>query len=78
MSGSLTPKQRAFIVEYVRHGNATKAARLAGYSPKWAAEAGYKLVQKSTVLKAIEELQGEIEEQLDYSSWKTHYKHEKH
>lgn len=64
MVNGLTRKQEAFVIEYVRHGNATLAAKLAGYSPKWASEAGYKLVQKSTVKEAIRAYQEEIEQQL--------------
>lgn len=36
----LRPKQKAFAEEYVKLGNATKAALNAGYSKKTAAETG--------------------------------------
>ena len=36
----LTEKQQRFADEYIRLGNATEAARLAGYSPKTAAVVG--------------------------------------
>lgn len=36
----LTPKQKRFIEEYVKSGNATEAARKAGYSPNSARQTG--------------------------------------
>ena len=56
----LTEKQKRFADEFIRLGNATEAARLAGYSPKSAKEMGSqnltKLHIKSYIDKALEEL----------------------
>lgn len=51
----MTEKQRRFVEEYLIDLNVTQAAIRAGYSPKSAAQIGLKLVNKSSVQKAIEE-----------------------
>lgn len=50
---ALTGKQRAFIEEYMRTGNATRSAIVAGYSVKSAEQIGYQLLQKTTVTEEI-------------------------
>ncbi|WP_102347279.1 terminase small subunit [Bacillus sp. Marseille-P3661] len=60
----LTPKQNAFVNEYVKDFNATQAAKRAGYSSRRASEIGYQLLQKTTVIDAIRALQSDIEQQL--------------
>ena len=50
----LTPKQKAFVDEYLQDFNATRAAKAAGYSPRRASEIGYQLLQKTTVLEVIQ------------------------
>lgn len=49
----LTPKQRAFVKEYIIDFNATRAAIKAGYSENRASEIGYQLLHKTTVQEAI-------------------------
>lgn len=63
----LTPKQARFVQEYLIDLNATQAALRAGYSPKTAEQIAYKLVQKSSVQQAIQELQSKLakEAQID-------------
>lgn len=51
----MTEKQRRFVEEYLIDLNVTQAAIRAGYSPKSAAQIGLKLVNKSSVQKAIED-----------------------
>jgi hypothetical protein len=46
---ALTLKQRRFVVGYQAHGNATRAARDAGFSEKHAASAGWRLLQHPLV-----------------------------
>lgn len=53
----LTAQQARFCLEYVIDNNATQAAIRAGYSEDSASQTGYKLCQKSSVQKAIKELQ---------------------
>lgn len=43
-AGELTEKQRLFVFHYVRHRNASRAARQAGYSVTNAADTGYDLL----------------------------------
>lgn len=50
----LSPKQRAFVSEYIVDRNATAAAKRAGYSPKTAKEQGYRLLTNVHVQEAIE------------------------
>ncbi len=51
MQRSLTNRQKLFIAEYRRHWNAKKAAIKAGYSVKTAAEKGYELIHKNSLVK---------------------------
>ena len=58
----LTPKQKAFADEYLKNGgNASDAARKAGYSAKTAESTGRQNLRKRTVLEYIAERQVEIE-----------------
>lgn len=49
----MTPKQEAFVREYLIDLNATQAAIRAGYSEKTAMEQGYQLLQNTSVAAAI-------------------------
>lgn len=58
----LTPKQERFVEEYIKTGNATKAALAAGYSKRTAYSIGNENLKKPEILQAIErkqELQAE-------------------
>lgn len=65
----LSKMQHEFVVHYTSHpdavGNASKAAKMAGYSPKSAKELGYKLVHKPHVKKAIDK---RLRRQVDVSA----------
>lgn len=50
----LTPKQAAFVREYMVDLNATQAAIRAGYSPRTAYRIGYQNVHKPAIAAAIE------------------------
>lgn len=50
---SLTPKQRRFIDHYLESGNATEAAKRAGYSERSAAEVGYENLRKPQIAEEI-------------------------
>jgi len=50
----LTPRQAAFVEEFLLCGNATKAAAKAGYSEKTANEQGSRLLANVNVQRAIE------------------------
>lgn len=52
-SAGLTPKQAAFVDEYLVDLNASKAAIRAGYSEKTADQQAYQLLQKTSVHEAI-------------------------
>ena len=56
----LTPKQAAFIDAYIETGNATEAARRAGYSEKTATVTGAENLRKPYIKAAIEARQAEI------------------
>jgi phage terminase small subunit len=51
----LTPKQKAFVLEYIKDFNATRAAIVAGYKPKWAATNTTKLLNNTNIKAAIDE-----------------------
>ncbi|WP_216319755.1 terminase small subunit [Deinococcus aestuarii] len=50
----LSPKQQHFLREYLATGNATRAARAAGYSPKNERTTGWRLLHHPEVRKAVE------------------------
>lgn len=51
---ALTPKQEAFVREYLIDLNATQAAIRAGYSAKTAAEVGYENLRKPQIAEALQ------------------------
>jgi len=53
MKPKLTPKQKAFVQEYLIDLNATQAAIRAGYSKKTAAKIGSENIQKPDIIAAI-------------------------
>jgi phage terminase small subunit len=55
----MTPKESRFCVEYTIDGNATRAAKDAGYSPKTAYAAGCRLLKKPDVKVRIAELRAD-------------------
>lgn len=56
----LTPKQEAFVDEYIITGNASEAARRAGYSAKSAEATGRENLRKPAIQQAIEAEQAKI------------------
>lgn len=57
----LNPRQKAFVKLYSIHKNATKAAKLAGYSKKTAGSVGEEILRKPEIQKAIDR---ELEKQI--------------
>lgn len=53
MDDSFTVKQRAFILEYPKDWNATRAAKRAGYASSSAAVRGSELVRNRKVMAAV-------------------------
>lgn len=58
----LTPKQKAFADEYLICGNATEAAKKAGYSEKAAGIIGFENLKKPNISEYIAERQKQIED----------------
>ena len=56
----LNDKQRKFVSYYVKDPNASKAAKLAGYSERSAYNQGKRLLQHPEVIKEIEKQAGKI------------------
>ena len=54
MSGGLSPKQAAFVAEYLIDLNATRAAIRAGYSERTAGWTGCRLLRNAAVREAVE------------------------
>ena len=50
---ALNPKQRAFVREYLKDQNATRAAKVAGYSKKTAGSQAFDLLKKPEIKKAV-------------------------
>lgn len=59
----LTVKQKAFADEYIKSGNATKAAKKAGYSEKTAEVIGYENLRKPEIAAYIAERMAKIDEE---------------
>lgn len=60
--GKLTPKQKAFADEYLKCGNATEAARKAGYNSKSARQIGTENLSKPSISAYIAERQKQIDD----------------
>lgn len=63
----LTDKRKRFCLEYIKHSNATKAAKDAGFSEKTAGEQGKQLLQNPIVSEYLESLQKKIAEETGVS-----------
>lgn len=67
---ALTPKQERFVAEYLKDGNATRAAIAAGYSEKTARSTGAENLTKPDIAAAIAKAQSERTERtkidIDY------------
>ena len=61
----LTPKQQRFVSEYLKTGNATEAAKRAGYSEKTAFRIGAENLQKPAIARAIERAQDRRNDRLE-------------
>lgn len=57
----LTEKQKRFVDFYIETGNATEAAKKAGYKPKAAYATGAENLRKPQIKKAIEERLAQLE-----------------
>lgn len=60
----LTPKQRIFVMEYLRDFNATRAAMSVGYSKKTAYSIGWELLRKPEIKAAIQRHKDELTSSL--------------
>ena len=58
----LHPRVMKFLNSFIQHGNASQAAKDAGYPAKWAGRYGYRILQTRRVRQAVEKLR------LDYFS----------
>lgn len=65
---SLTPKQQLFIKNYLIFKNASKAARIAGYSAKTARSAGSRLLTNVDISTALEKGLAEQLEKADINA----------
>jgi len=63
----LTPKQEAFVREYLLDSNATQAAIRAGYSAKTAQEQSSRLLSNVMVAQAISEARRKIAQRADFT-----------
>jgi hypothetical protein len=64
----LTPKQRAFVREYLVDCNATRAAIRAGYSRKTAGQKGHSMLKKVEIREAVERGQAEAAERAQITA----------
>ena len=59
----LTPKQKAFADEFLKCGNATEAAKRAGYSERSARQTGTENLSKPSISSYIQERQKQIDDE---------------
>lgn len=59
----LTPKQKAFADEFLKCGNATEAAKRAGYSEQSARQIGTENLSKQSISSYIQERQKQIDDE---------------
>jgi phage terminase small subunit len=64
----LTPKQRIFVIEYLRDFNATRAAIASGYSKKTAHSIGWENLRKHEIQAAIRKRNESNMEEISMSS----------
>lgn len=64
-AGDLTPKQAAFVREYLLDGNGTQAAIRAGYSAKTAQEQSSRLLSNVMVAKMVRAAQEKVAEKTE-------------
>jgi hypothetical protein len=62
--GELTPKQRAFVLEYLKDRNATQAAIRAGYSEDTAYSQGQRLLKNVEVAEFLAQQEAELKRDL--------------
>lgn len=62
LSKKLTKKQEKFVDEYIISGNATEAARKAGYSPKTCYSIGFENLRKPEIINALQEREAQIKD----------------
>ena len=68
MKNKLNPRQERFVAEYLKDGNASRAAVAAGYSPKAAKDRGWNLLHESpAVMNALEIARKEVAEKSKYN-----------
>lgn len=67
MAKDITPQQRKFVQEYLRHGNATEAAIAAGYSARSAASRASKLLEMPGVIEYRRALEKKLFDELGIS-----------
>lgn len=60
---NLTPKQKAFADEFLKCGNATEAAKRAGYSEQSARQMGTENLSKPSISSYIQERQKQIDDE---------------
>ena len=63
----LTIKQEKFVNGYLEEGNGTKAAILAGYSPKTAYSIASENLRKPEIEQAIEQKKAELSQKVDWT-----------
>jgi hypothetical protein len=64
----LTQMQSRFVAEYLKDGNATRAANAAGYSVKNKSDMGYRLLKRCAQVKeAIEQARKEVQVKAKYN-----------
>lgn len=74
---NLNQKQKKFVDEYIKTGNATQSAIKAGYSEKTAYSIGQRLLKNVEIVKALETKQEKLQEKFEYSIEKSFRNFEK-
>lgn len=61
MEKQLNERQRNFVEFYIQTGNATEAARRAGYSTAWSRKIGSRMLREPTIMAALDARLAQLE-----------------
>src|SRR5262252_5165159 len=68
MKDTFTPRQLAFVLEYIKDGNGARSYVAAGYSPNGAKQSAEQLLKKPHVRAEIDRRSAAIAERLEISA----------
>lgn len=62
----LEPRDNRFVAEFLKSGNATASAEIAGFGHAWAHNAAYRLLRRQPIVDRIKKAQEEVMKEAKY------------